>query len=163
MVAASFGMMNLFARALGGIIGDRIGIAKGLRGRVLWLFAVLFGEGIFLIVFSRMTVLPYAIAALVASGLFVKMSNGATYSVVPFINKKCLGSVAGIVGAGGNLGAVGLGFLFKSTIPWPQALMIVGGLVCCASFAAVAVRFSPAAEKAAREETETALAQPEAA
>ena len=32
--------------------------------------------------------------------------DGATYSIVPFINKKALGSVAGIVGAGGNMGAV---------------------------------------------------------
>ena len=40
------------------------------------------------------------------AGLFVKMSNGATYSVVPFVNKRALGAVAGIVGAGGNVGAV---------------------------------------------------------
>ena len=40
------------------------------------------------------------------TGLFVKMSNGATYSVVPFVNKRALGAVAGIVGAGGNVGAV---------------------------------------------------------
>lgn len=163
IVAGTFGMMNIFARALGGIIADRFGRTAGLRGRVFWLFAVLLGEGIFLMVFSRMTVLPLAVGALIVAGLFVKMSNGATYSVVPFINKKCLGSVAGIVGAGGNIGAVGLGFLFKSEIPWPAALMIVGGLVCCASFAAMLVRFSPEAEQAAREESEAVLARPEAA
>ena len=33
------------------------------------------------------------------------MAEGATFSVVPFINKKAIGSVSGIVGAGGNVGA----------------------------------------------------------
>ena len=37
---------------------------------------------------------------MIVFSLFVQMSEGATYSVVPFINKKALGSVAGIVGAG---------------------------------------------------------------
>ena len=41
------------------------------------------------------------------------MTEGATFSVVPFINKKCLGSVMGIVGAGGNLGAVFMGLFLK--------------------------------------------------
>ena len=50
------------------------------------------------------------------------MSEGATFSVVPFINRKALGSVAGIVGAGGNAGAVAAGFLFKGALPWPTAL-----------------------------------------
>ena len=47
------------------------------------------------------------------TGLFIKMSNGATYSIVPFVNKRALGAVAGIVGAGGNVGAVLAGFLFR--------------------------------------------------
>ena len=69
------------------------------------------------------------------------MSNGATYSVVPFINRKCLGSVAGIVGAGGNMGAVGLGFLFQGKMAWTSALSICGVLVIVAAAAALAIRF----------------------
>ena len=42
------------------------------------------------------------------------MANGATYSLVPFINPKAVGSVAGIVGAGGNIGAMLIAFLFKA-------------------------------------------------
>jgi nitrate/nitrite transporter NarK len=34
--------------------------------------------------------------------LFLKMSNGATYGIVPFVNTKNVGLVSGIVGAGGN-------------------------------------------------------------
>ena len=52
-----------------------------------------------MMVFSQMHSLPLAIATMMVMGLFVKMSNGANYSVVPFINRRGLGAVAGIVGA----------------------------------------------------------------
>jgi NNP family nitrate/nitrite transporter-like MFS transporter len=80
-------------------------------------------------------------------GLFVKMSNGATYAVVPFINPRALGAVAGIVGAGGNAAAVLAGFLFKTAgISWPQAFLILGILVTATSSAALLVRFAPTTE-----------------
>ncbi len=116
-------------------------------------------EGLGLILFSRMRWLPLAIAAMMLAGLFVKMSNGATYSIVPFINQRALGAVAGIVGAGGNLGAVLAGFLFKtSSLTWPQALLILGVLVALSSSLAVLVRFSEVEERSAREEIEARLA-----
>ena len=146
IVAASFGMMNLFARTLGGMFGDRFGARGGLHGRVRWLFVVLFGEGLALMLFSQMTWLPLAIGALVLFSLFVQMSEGATFSVVPFINQRSLGSVAGIVGAGGNVGAVASGFLFKSQIAWPTALLILGALVTSVSFLLWMVQFSHEAE-----------------
>ncbi|MDB5015063.1 MAG: transporter, partial [Daejeonella sp.] len=59
--------------------------------------------------------------------LFLKMANGTTYSIVPFINKEAIGSVSGIVGAGGNIGAMGIGFLFKSsTISYTDAFLYIG-------------------------------------
>jgi NNP family nitrate/nitrite transporter-like MFS transporter len=80
---------------------------------------------------------------MLVTGLFIKMSNGASYAIVPFVNKRALGAVAGIVGAGGNVGAVAAGFLFKtSSITWPQALLILGVLVLASSSLAFLVRFS---------------------
>jgi MFS transporter, NNP family, nitrate/nitrite transporter len=71
------------------------------------------------------------------------MSNGATYSVVPFLNKRALGAVAGIIGAGGNIGAVLAGFLFKTKeLTWPQALGIPGILVFGSASLAFLRRFS---------------------
>jgi NNP family nitrate/nitrite transporter-like MFS transporter len=104
LAAASFGVMHLFARSLGGLISDRCGGRWGLKGRITWLFAALFVEGLALMLFSRMTVLVLALPAMLLFGLFMKMSEGATYAVVPFINRRALGSVAGIVGAGGMPG-----------------------------------------------------------
>ena len=164
-IAASFGLMNLFARTLGGVFGDAFGSRWGLKGRVMWLFMLLFCEGLALMLFSQMGVLVLAIPALILFSLFVPMSEGATFSVVPFINKRALGAVAGIVGAGGNAGAVAAGFLFKGAIEWPTALLILGGVVTVCSFCAFGIRFSPQAETEAQREHAQALArkrQPEA-
>jgi len=158
LMASLFGLMNIFARTLGGVFGDRFGERWGLSGRVKWLFVTLLLEGVALMVFSQMNVLVMAIPALIVFSLFVQMSEGATFSVVPFINKKALGSVAGIVGAGGNAGAVAAGFLFKSSaLTWPTALFILGAIVTAASFLAFAVNFSESAETEARTATQEAL------
>ncbi|MEI9811396.1 MAG: MFS transporter [Acidobacteriota bacterium] len=157
-VAGTFGMMNLFARALGGIVSDRFGLKWGLRGRAMLLGATILCEGLGLILFSRMTWLPGAVAAMMLAGLFVKMSNGATYSLVPFVNKRALGAVAGIVGAGGNLGAVLAGFLFKTPdLPWSQALLLLGGIVASCSVVVLLVRFSEQDELVARRELNARL------
>ncbi|MBW2376981.1 MAG: DoxX family membrane protein, partial [Deltaproteobacteria bacterium] len=164
LVAGLFGLMNIFARTTGGIIGDKFAARWGLKGRVKWLFIALFVVSLALMFFSRMTILPVAIGSMVVFSLFVQMSEGATYSVVPFINKKALGSVAGIVGAGGNAGAVAAGFLFRAEkLTWPMALLILGGAVMVCSFATLAVTFSPEQEKEAKREYDKALADRRAA
>ena len=159
LIAGLFGLMNIFARSLGGIFGDKAGIRWGLKGRVLFMGIVLLLEGLALMLFSQMTVLPLAIISMVVFSLFVQMSEGATYSVVPFINKKAIGAVSGIVGAGGNAGAVMAGFLFKAeSISYPEALFILGIVVAGVSALSLLVRFSTEAEKEARLEMEESLA-----
>ncbi len=159
LVAGLFGLMNIFARTLGGFISDRFVRKGGLRGRVRWLFLVLFLEGIALIFFSQMTLLILAIPAMIVFSLFVQMAEGASYSIVPFINKKALGAVTGIIGAGGNMGAVALAFLlFRSEeISYQDALLIMGILVFVCSFSALLVRFKPAEEAVAKVEFEQAI------
>ena len=159
LVAGLFGLMNVFARTVGGIVGDKWGLRWGLRGRVWFLGGILFLEGLALMLFSQQTVLPIAIGTLILFSLCVQMSEGATYSVVPFINRNALGAVAGIVGAGGNAGAVAAGFLFKAEgLGWPQALLILGACVTVVSMLAFAVRFSEADEEAVAQETARRLA-----
>jgi NNP family nitrate/nitrite transporter-like MFS transporter len=158
LIASLFGLMNIFARTLGGVFGDRCGEKWGLSGRVKWLFIVLFCEGLTLMLFARSATLVLAIPALVIFSLFVQMSEGATFAVVPFVNKRALGSVAGIVGAGGNVGAVLGGFLFKNPdLDWSTALFLLGAAVTVASFASFLVTFSPEVETETRAQTEAAL------
>ena len=159
IIAGLFGLMNIFARTLGGVFGDKMGIRFGLKGRVMFLGGTLLLEGLALILFSQMSTLALAIAAMIIFSLFVQMSEGATYAVVPFINRRALGSVAGIVGAGGNAGAVAFGLLFRSaSLSYTQGLLIVGVAVLCAAALVFVVRFSRETEAAERAALHRALA-----
>ena len=143
LIAGLFGLMNIFARTLGGVFSDMIAVRWGLQGRVSFMGTVLLLEGMALVVFAQMGLLLWAMIAMVVFSLFVQMSEGATYAVVPFVNKKAVGSVAGVVGAGGNAGAVAAGFLFRSeSLSTEQGLIYVGLAVVVASVAAFLVRFS---------------------
>jgi NNP family nitrate/nitrite transporter-like MFS transporter len=127
IIAGLFGLMNIFARALGGIFGDKAGKKFGLQGRIIILSIFLLLEGLGIMLFSTMDTLFWAIVTMLIFALFLKMSNGATYSVVPFINKRAMGAVSGIVGAGGNVGAVLAGLLFTSEdLSYQQSLFIIG-------------------------------------
>jgi NNP family nitrate/nitrite transporter-like MFS transporter len=148
VAAGCFGAMNIVARALGGLVSDKVNVRWGLRGRVVWLFIALAGEGILLTCFSQAAALAAAIPLLLLFGLFVKMSNGATYAVVPFVNRKALGAVSGIVGAGGNAGAVAAGFLFKGSLDWSTGLLVLGIAVTISSCLALTVRLVPETQSA---------------
>jgi NNP family nitrate/nitrite transporter-like MFS transporter len=141
-IAGLFGLMNLFARTLGGYLSDRTARRWGVGGRVRLLFVVVLAEGLALMLFSRIGVLGAAVAAMLLFSLLVQMAEGATFGVVPFVNPRALGAVAGIVGAGGNAGAVAAGFLFRSeSLPMQQGLLYLGMAVTAASAGAWVVRF----------------------
>lgn len=141
LLASLLGMMNIFARALGGIVGDWTGNRWGFSGRTTFLGAVLLAEGLALALFSRLTTLAAASAAFVFFGLFVCMACGATYAVVPLIRPRSIGSVSGIVGAGGNAGAVLASTLFKSeNISGANAFFYLGIAISICAFCAVLVR-----------------------
>ncbi len=164
MIAGLFGLMNLFARSTGGWLGDKFGAKAGLSGRVKWMFVALVMEGIALVIFSRMGTIPTIIASLLVFSLFVQMSEGATFSVVPFINNKALGLVSGIVGAGGNAGAVAGMFLFKKQLTgleWTDSFFYLGLIVICISFLSFFIRFSSKTESDLKQEMKTYLVEKE--
>ena len=144
-LASLIGMMNIFARALGGIAGDWAGRRWGLPGRSRLLGVTIFVEGVLLVLFSRLAILGPATAAFLLFGLFVCMACGVTYAVVPLIRPRAIGSVSGIVGAGGNFGAVLAAMLFKSeTLSGAHAFFILGSIVAATSFCALLLRFREA-------------------
>jgi MFS transporter, NNP family, nitrate/nitrite transporter len=142
LYAGSFGLLALFARAVGGILSDRVAHARGLDGRTALLFVLILGEGLGLMAFAKMDSATAAITAMLTFGLFTHMACGATYALVPFVDRKALGGVAGIVGAGGNVGAVAAGFLLKGVATTAEGLYILGALVTIIALCALAVRFS---------------------
>ena len=138
----AFGLLALFARALGGIFSDRVARSKGLDGRTWLLFALMLGEGVFLIAFSQMNSVGLAIVFMITFGLFTHMACGSLYALVPFIDRKCLGGVCGIIGAGGNIGGVAAGFLLRGTGNIQFCFLVLGiAAIVCACGAAL-IRFS---------------------
>ena len=141
--AGLFGFMNVFARALGGILSDKAGSRWGMRGKGGLLAGALLLEGLGLIAFAHAPNFPVAIALMLSFALFLKMANGAVYGIVPFINEKNMGFVSGVVGAGGNLGGMLFGFLFKSaSITYADAFTYIGLAVVGVAAIISATRFS---------------------
>jgi NNP family nitrate/nitrite transporter-like MFS transporter len=149
IAAGSFGLLALFARALGGWLSDKVAARRGLDIRSTLLFVLIAGEGIGLYWFAHAESVALAVVAMLIFGLFTHMACGATYALVPFIDRKALGGVAGVIGAGGNVGAVAAGFLMKGVGNVQQTLSMLGMLVAVSALCALAVRFSP--EHKARE------------
>ena len=142
LAAGIFGLLALFARALGGILSDKVALKKGLDGRTKVLFGLILGEGLFLMLLSQMNGPVLGILVMTVFALFTHMACGATYALVPFIDREALGGVAGIIGAGGNVGAVAAGFLLKGMLDIQTCLMVLGGLVVIAASSVMLIRFS---------------------
>ncbi|TAF45344.1 MAG: MFS transporter [Sphingobacteriales bacterium] len=140
--AGIFGFMNLFARAIGGIAADKVNTKYGMRGKGILLAGLLTLEGIGIILFSYAGSLEMAIISMLGFALFLKMANGTTYAITPFINEKNVGMVSGIVGAGGNVGGMLFGFLFKSeSITYVEAFQYIGYVVIAVAGIVLVTRF----------------------
>lgn len=142
LLAGLFGFMNIFARALGGIWADKVGKKSGLSGKGKLLAFLVALEGVGLIFFASSSTLPMAIGSMLLFALFLKMANGANYALTPFINTKNVGLVAGIVGAGGNIGGMMMGFLFKAeNLTYADAFQYVGYAAIVAAALSLITRF----------------------
>ncbi|MDI9866717.1 NarK family nitrate/nitrite MFS transporter [Flectobacillus sp. DC10W] len=159
LLAGIFGFMNLFARAIGGIVADKVGAKMGMRGKGWLLAGLLTFEGIGIILFAQTNSLAMAVVAMLGFAFFLKMANGATYAIVPFIDSKNVGSVSGIVGAGGNLGGVLAGFLFKSeNITYNQAFFYIGLVVGAIGLVVAISRFEKQSQTSEKLQLEPEMA-----
>jgi NNP family nitrate/nitrite transporter-like MFS transporter len=122
VVAASFAFVNLGARPLGGYLSDRMTNRK----RTMLIYMIGIAVGFFLMAFigkwsglvtsdGLREVVPtfdgvwwlvMAVAITVFASVFVQGAEGATFAVIPMINKRMTGQIAGMAGAYGNVGAV---------------------------------------------------------
>jgi len=103
MVAGSFAFVNLFARPLGGWLSYKLGNRK----RTMLIYMVGIALGFFSMSFINATwSLGLAVAVTIICSLFVQGAEGATFAVIPFVNKKMTGQISGMAGAYGNVGAV---------------------------------------------------------
>ena len=116
-------------------------------------------EGGFLIAFSQATTVAVAVTFLLVFGLFTHMACGTLYALVPFIDRKALGGVTGIIGAGGNIGGVIAGFLARGLGNVQQSFFILGCGALVLSVLAGLIRFSLAHKEAEQKLYDEAVAQ----
>ena len=125
---------------MGGFFSDVANHKWGMSGRLVVQAVLLAMEGIFVIIFSQTGTLAGAIFVMILFSFFVQSSEGSTYGIVPYVDEPHTGSVTGIVGAGGNVGAVCFGLAFKFMGNDKNALMIMGGTALVSSVLSVFVR-----------------------
>ncbi|MGH8658139.1 MAG: MFS transporter, partial [Gammaproteobacteria bacterium] len=133
MLAAPFGLVVLFMRPLGGWVSDRF-------GRKRTLMAVMIGLCCGYLLMSQIDVtwpLWLAVAAISACALFVHLGTGAVFAIVPLIQRRLTGQIAGLVGAYGNVG--GVGFLTVLSMASAQEFFLV--IAATAGLALTAVVF----------------------
>jgi len=138
-VASIFGWMNIFARGLGGYISDKMNDRYGMRGRLFWQTFVLLLEGLLVIIFAFSGSLASSIAVLILFSIFVQAAEGSTYGIVPYINLTATGSTSGIIGAGGNTGAVVFSLIFRQLGETRNAFILIGTIIISSSLLSVFV------------------------
>ena len=79
---------------------------------------------------------------MIVFGLFTHMACGSLYALVPFIDRKVLGGVCGIIGAGGNIGGVAAALLLRFTGAPQLCFMVLGISAVICGCAVAMIRFS---------------------
>lgn len=139
-IASIFGFMNLFARGLGGFMSDKGNTYMGMKGR-LWAQTIcLIAEGILVLVFANTKSLGLAITVMVFFSLFVQAAEGTSYGIVPYVDPPATGSISGIVGAGGNTGAVCFGLGFRNLATAKEAFRLMGFTILGSSVLSILIR-----------------------
>lgn len=114
-ITSIFGWMGIFSRGLGGYLSDEMNGRFGMRGRIWMQGIVLIIEGLTMFAFASTKSFGFSIGAMILFSVFVKMAEGTTFAIVPYVNPLARGAVIGIVGAGGPIGGVLFNVLFHYT------------------------------------------------
>ncbi len=129
LLAGFFMAMNLIARPGGGYLSDKLGRKKTLLFTVLGSACGFFGLSLMTPDWSFWSIT----AVVVFCSFFVQAGAGATFGVVPTIQRRLTGQIAGMTGAYGNVGAVS--FLLVNTFVAANTFFLVIAVSCVTVFA----------------------------
>ncbi len=102
LLASGFAFMNLVSRPIGGLFSDRWG-----RKRTLTICVTGLAIGYFIMsLITPEWAIVFAVMATMACSFFVQAGEGAVFAVVPLVQRRLTGQIAGMAGAYGNVGAV---------------------------------------------------------
>ncbi len=121
LLAGVYPFINLFARPGGGWISDIIG-----RKRTLIIaFAGITASFLILGMVDKSWPVWGVVAMTIIGGIFSKGGSGAVYAMVPLIQRRMTGQIAGMAGAFGNVGAV-MFLTMNSLISYDQFFLFIG-------------------------------------
>ncbi len=134
LIAASFAIVNLFARPMGGLVSDRFGNRRFVM--LAYMLGIAIGFALMGLLNSKWP-LVIAVVITVACSFFVQGAEGATFGIIPSIKRRLTGQISGMAGAYGNVGAVFYLFIFMYVTPSQFFFIIAAGafiswLVCAA-------------------------------
>jgi len=121
MLAAAFAFMNLVARPAGGLISDKFG-----RRKSMLIFMV--GLAVGYLLMSQINsgwMVPLAVVATMFCSFFVQSGEGAVFAMVPLVQRRMTGQIAGMAGAYGNVGAVCFLTMFSFVDSYSAFFMII--------------------------------------
>jgi NNP family nitrate/nitrite transporter-like MFS transporter len=121
LLAGVYPFINLFARPGGGYLSDKF-------GRKLTLIVVFAGVTLSFLALGNVdkSWSIYTVVALtIAGGIFSKAGSGAIFAMVPLIQRRLTGQIAGMAGAFGNVGAV-VFLTVNSLVDYDQFFMLIG-------------------------------------
>lgn len=133
LLAGIYPFINLVARPGGGWISDKI-------GRKLTLMIVFGGITLSFLSLgfvSKEWSIVVVVGVTIIGGIFSKAGSGAVYAMVPLIQRRMTGQIAGMAGAFGNVGAV-IFLTANSLVDYDQFFMFIG-IVSAAVFAIIVV------------------------
>ncbi|KAF5450264.1 hypothetical protein F2P56_030630 [Juglans regia] len=143
MIAASFGLANLFSRPAGGFLSDLMAKRFGMRGRIWALWTVQTLGGLLCVVLGQVGSLSASIVVMIAFSVFVQAACGLTFGVVPFVSRRSLGVVSGMTGGGGNVGAVLTQLIFfrGSRYSKETGITLMGVMMICCTLPLCLIHF----------------------
>jgi NNP family nitrate/nitrite transporter-like MFS transporter len=139
LISSCFGLMCIFARTVGGYASDVANRKFAMRGRISVQFVAFACQTVSLYLFSQMKTLRWSIPSLILFGICAQACTGSTFGLVPYVCPEHTGATSGVVGAGGNLGGLTWGILFKGIGNRAKSFELLSLFVALSALMSVAI------------------------
>ncbi|CAE6377573.1 unnamed protein product [Rhizoctonia solani] len=150
-ITAIYGLLNVWTRPLGGLIGDVVYRRWGVPGKKWFMLLCGFLEGAMAIALGLYIEMHHTngstpqlatiIGVFVIMAIFNEAGCGANFALVPHCNPYSNGLMSGIVGSMGNLGGIIFGLVFRfQPAPLGKAFWICGVIIVVLNASLVWIR-----------------------